>query len=656
MSSHDLIMAAAGQVSTYEPLHSVDSWKRITKVPVTGSWILSYTSAYSPALNLYVMVGHNRTILTSSNGTDWSLTTLSFGEVTALYGVCWAGDRFVIAGYGGYIITSIDGVNWTLAASGITATTTYCYSVVWSEQLSMLVAVGDPGVIKTSVDSVNWTSRTSGTTATLTNGIYANSQFVVIGNNVVLTSPDGITWTTRTLPVATSLWAICYIPEQSLYVIGGSNGRIFTSSDGITWTLAVTVGTDVIYSIAWSGSRLVVVNSRGDIYFSMLNPPPGSLGLSASSYGSPYALSINSVSFINGYFYAAGGANTIGGFILRSTTGEIWEEIVSPINLWRVATKSNFAVSIASDQRRSLFLDKNLDGTLDEISESLTNTRGYKQAGIRKSIAIGDNIISCNGTTNIGVTIDGAGIFTMSRTPSTAAINSIAFSPELGICVAVGQAGQIRTSTDPVYQTSAWTPRTSGTTVPLLDVIWTGTAFIAVGSAVILRSYDGITWSVLNASKGGQRVMCNGSTIMVYGTNIPSYTQSTLRVSIDNGTTWGVVEGGWAGVEVIYVQELALYIAIGQSNLIKTSPDGITWTSRYSTPSQLHSIAWSGERLVIGGGSALLVTSTNGINWETKIVNAPLGAISRVFWTGYRFLLLGSQVAVPGGNAVFINQ
>lgn len=653
MSARDLIMSAAGQSTTYKPLHSADSWKRITKTPITS--LATYSAAYSSTLNLYVMVGHNRTILTSSNGIDWSLITLGFAGVSALYGVCWAGDRFVIAGYGGYIITSTDGVNWTLAASGITATTTYCYSVIWSEQLGVLVAVGDPGVIKTSVDSVNWTSRTSGTTATLTNGLYANSQFVVIGNNVILTSPDGITWTTRTLPVATTLWAICYIPSLSLYVVGGSSGRIFTSPDGVTWTLSVTLG-DNINSIAWSGSRLVVVTNTGNIYYSTTNPQASSLTLSLTSYGSPYTLSLNSVTFINGYFYAAGGANTIGGLILRSTTGEVWEEIVPPINLWRVATKSDYAVSIASDQRRSLFLDKNLDGTLDEVSETLINSRGFKQVAIRKSIAIGGNIISCNGTPNIGITIDVIGSLTAQKTVGPTPVNSIAFSPELGICVAVGGSGQIRTSTEPLNSSSAWTSVSSGTTITLLDVIWTGTAFIAVGANVILRSYDGVTWNTLNNGLGGQRVMSNGSTIITYGTNFPAINMSVLRVSIDNGTTWGVVEGGWAAVEVIYVQELALYIAIGKSNLIKTSPDAVTWTTLpVPVAGALHSIAWSGERLVIGGFNTL-VTSTNGINWQNKMVGAPFGTISRVFWTGYRFLLLCTQVAVPGGNAVFINQ
>jgi hypothetical protein len=43
---------------------------------------------------------------------------------------------------------------------------------------------------------------------------------------------------------------------------------------------------------------------------------------------------------------------------------------------------------------------------------------------------------------------------------------------------------------------STWTPRVSGTAFPFRRVTWTGSEFVAVGSAGrLVRSPDGVTWT-----------------------------------------------------------------------------------------------------------------------------------------------------------------
>ena len=112
---------------------------------------------------LYVSVGENGTILTSSDGTTW--TSRTSGTSNNLVGVTYANSTFVVMGASGTILTSSDGTTWTSRTSG---TNDALYRGTYAN--STFVVVGDNGTILTSSDGTSWTSRTSGTTETL-NGV-----------------------------------------------------------------------------------------------------------------------------------------------------------------------------------------------------------------------------------------------------------------------------------------------------------------------------------------------------------------------------------------------------------------------------------------------------------------------------------------------------
>ena len=114
-----------------------------------------------------------------------------------------SGDsQWVAVGDGGRVLTSPDGTTWSLGTSntpqnlqGITRGST------------VFVAVGDSGTVITSVDGVSWTAQSiSGTNL---NAVTAGAQFVAVGDNgVIFTSVDGTTWLPQSSGTSSNLYAV----------------------------------------------------------------------------------------------------------------------------------------------------------------------------------------------------------------------------------------------------------------------------------------------------------------------------------------------------------------------------------------------------------------------------------------------------------------
>ena len=129
----------------------------------------------------------------------FSFTIISCGEKeesTDSTATTTSNPLFVAVGDNGTIITSSDGTTWTSRTSG---TTEKLRGGAYGK--STLVVVGRSGTILTSSDGTTWTSRTSGTSNFLGNVTYKNSTFMAIGKSgTILTSSDG-TLPTKTVPL-----------------------------------------------------------------------------------------------------------------------------------------------------------------------------------------------------------------------------------------------------------------------------------------------------------------------------------------------------------------------------------------------------------------------------------------------------------------------
>ena len=172
----------------------------------------------------------------------FSLTIISCGGSDDYVTSPSSNGLFVTVGDNGIIFTSSDGISWTKRTSG---TTKNLYGVTYGDGL--VVTVGDNGTILTSSSGTSWTSRTSGTTKNLYGVTYGGGLFVTVGDNgTILTSSDGTTWANTSTnerttlgryfsqPDANHLYGVTY--GDGLFVTVGGDATIFTSSNGTAWT------------------------------------------------------------------------------------------------------------------------------------------------------------------------------------------------------------------------------------------------------------------------------------------------------------------------------------------------------------------------------------------------------------------------------------
>jgi len=211
---------------------------------------------------LYVAVGDDGTMTTSTDGTTWTTRTSGFGT-TRIYGVTYGDGLYVAVGDDGTMTTSTDGTTWTTRTSGFGANV--IRGVTYGDGL--YVAVGDDGTMTTSTDGTTWTTRTSGFGTTRIRGVtYGDGLYVAVGRDGKLTtSTDGTTWTTRTSGFGTThIRGVTY--GDGLYVAGGDSGKLTTSTDGTTWTTRTSgFGTTRIYGVTYGDGLYVAGGDSGKL-------------------------------------------------------------------------------------------------------------------------------------------------------------------------------------------------------------------------------------------------------------------------------------------------------------------------------------------------------------------------------------------------------
>jgi hypothetical protein len=149
-----------------------------------------------------------------------------------------------------------------------------------------------------------------------------------------------------------------------------------------------------------------------------------------------------------------------------------------------------------------------------------------------------------------------------------------------GIFVAVGSHGAILTSPDG----SSWTPRSSGVSQDLRHVTFGNGEFVAMGNvdkyggSLLVTSLDGASWS---------------------SREVWTFQGTTIRSMI------------WANNHFV----AAATVLGGNTGSIHTSPDGVSWTTLFSSDNTtlLDVIFASGTFVAVGGRSIL--SSANGLAW-----------------------------------------
>ncbi|MBI1175947.1 hypothetical protein GC207_00750 [bacterium] len=244
-----------------------------------------------------------------------------------------------------------------------------------------------------------------------------------------------------------------------------------------------------------------------------------------------------------------------------------------------------------------------------------------------------------------------------------------------GLFVTVGLNGLIATSTNGVN----WVQRTSGTTGILFSVAYGDGLFVAVGAegtqGVILTSNDGIYWQLQFVDKPLSDVTFNdGEFLIIGGSFMGSGTSLTSSDGIyfnepasDPGLDWsltGVTCGGGACV------------AVGAGMFISYD-GGQTWSDITVGPrAPIYGYAQKNSTLVGVGGSGVIVTTTNGVDftnqqilsdkaWLSVCAGEPgfaaVGVGGRIAfspdgfdWTNITGATLGELPAIAFGGGIYV--
>ena len=147
-----------------------------------------------------------------------------------------ADGLFVAVGNDGAILTSSDGVDWIERNSN---THHGLHRVIWGD--GMFVAGGDSGTIITSGDGVEWVVRKVGGNESIRSIAWGNGKYIAdIGNGLrVLISENGIEWIDEQTMYGGytnfSMPFVNFVYGDGLFMSGYGDCSIPVSTDGINW-------------------------------------------------------------------------------------------------------------------------------------------------------------------------------------------------------------------------------------------------------------------------------------------------------------------------------------------------------------------------------------------------------------------------------------
>ncbi len=285
-----------------------------------------------------------------------------------------------------------------------------------------------------------WTTiASSGTDVELRSIVYADGQFVVVGDSgTIMTSANGTSWAKQTSGVNTDeeLYSVAW--GDNMFVAAGDSGVIVTSLNGTVWTKQTTGTTYQFHSVVWTGTQFFAVGGNG-IMFTSPN------GTTWTSQVSGTALDLWGIAYngSTGLYVAVGGlGNQI---ILTSTNGTAWTGLTAPGTTVLYDVDWNGTVFTAVGDSGTIYTStsgstwtKQTTGTTGLLCDILWAGGQYVVIG-HQGVGVFGPILSS--TSSTGVT------WTARTSSTTQWLYSVALAPNL--YVAVGTDGAIITSPGP---------------------------------------------------------------------------------------------------------------------------------------------------------------------------------------------------------------
>jgi hypothetical protein len=186
-------------------------------VIASAGWRTTWSTA-----GVITKIEENVVFFESLNGINWTLRLLTIDRGTDTnYKNAKARDieyhngLYVYVGNNGNIYTSTDLTNWDKRSSGVDA---MLVSISYGK--SQFVACGDYGTILTSPDGFTWTKRDSTIETYIKQMKYANGTYLGLGNNgELLESYDGIMWQNVSEETSGTRFGMAYNNEADLLIV-----------------------------------------------------------------------------------------------------------------------------------------------------------------------------------------------------------------------------------------------------------------------------------------------------------------------------------------------------------------------------------------------------------------------------------------------------
>jgi len=561
----------------------------------------------------------------------------------ALTSIAWDPSSGVFTTSGSNNVYSTDGVTWTLV-SNVTSLSNVTQRVTYSPLFGLLVANnnGTGGItpmIATTSDGHTTTSRahyTGGSTGshTFRDSVDNGSILCTVGRNQTgLTGPVQISGlgTVYTVSVATGTWTAntTNSPFGANSVTNSPFGDYTASAPGSIQALGTAIGCDGT-TFAAAGTVNASNGSRTGLGFIYTTSPSGSWSAGTSPWDSSTVAVVNRIAWGSGAGWVAVGTNGLTGasckVLLTSSDGHTWTQQSTPI-----------------------------DGSTSAVLKDVVWSSALSLWTVVGSDGAGDAVVLTSP--------DGA-TWTRRDNGDSGVWNGIAWSSSLGLLVAVGHVliptgPAIWTSPDGSTWTQRSTPAGWATTGAGVTVEWanytngSGTVqeFVAAATTTstttglhLARSTDGINWTDVTGPPTTDNPQAIGvpSPGLSLGSALALITDFSLSGPLtiygsNDGVTLtlysatdahGLIATAAAGLIYSTISGKWVFSSNG-SNVVATSPDGLTWTSANLTGllqfTHFNALATDGSTYVVGMGqtsgggsnSATGYSTDGGVTWNS---------------------------------------
>ena len=209
----------------------------------------------------FVAVGEYGTILSSKEGTSWSMSE----PITDnnLWNVAYGNNKFIAVGDSGTILISTDGENWNEIS---TNETKHLLDVIFID--NKFIIVGTDGIILTSNDGGKWQKRRVEPKHGHTDIVYGNGKFIGVGfhTRTVLVSSDGIKWSYNKIKNMNVLRGLTF--GNNLFIAVGDRGTIITSRDTLSWHKQLSGINKKLNSVTYGNGVFVIVGRHTHVLYS----------------------------------------------------------------------------------------------------------------------------------------------------------------------------------------------------------------------------------------------------------------------------------------------------------------------------------------------------------------------------------------------------